>query len=97
MQPVDAVEHFEMFQLPRRERRGLVEHRPVRPREVEREEVHAFTRQIAREVVHRHEFGMDVGPELLLALRELQPAGAIRGRIACGRERDRREGLPRQR
>ena len=50
---------------------------PVRAREVVHQEVHALARQVARELVHRHELGMHVGPELLLALRQLAPAFAV--------------------
>ena len=96
VQPVHAFElGFEVFELPARERRRVVEHRPVRAREVVHEEVHALARQVARELVHRHELGMDVGPELLLALRQLPSALAIDRGIA--RHRQRMERLPRER
>ena len=67
----------------------------MRAGEVVREEVHALARQVARELVHRHELGMHVRPELLLALRQLAPALAVDGGIA--RHRQRMERLPRER
>ena len=74
MQAVHTAEGVEVLELPARETRRVVLHAPVGAREVVHQEVHALTRQVARELVHRHEFGMDVGPELLFAFRQLAPA-----------------------
>ena len=85
MQAVHPVERVEVLQLPAGEARGVVQHAPVRAREVVHQEVHALARQVARELVHRHELRMDVRPELLLALRQLAPAlgVALRARNGC--------------
>lgn len=90
VQPVPAPDRVAVSQLPLHEARRVVLHGPVGGREVVRDQVMALAGQVARELVHGHELGMDVGPELLLALRELAPPfGRHPGQRICSiRRRD---------
>src|SRR5204862_371790 len=86
VQAVNPCEQrLDAFELPAREARSVVEHRPVRAGEVERQEVDALARQVAGQFVHRAELGVNVCPEFLLAFRQTASSLAVDKPVARNR------------
>ena len=73
MASVDTWKEFFLLGSPRIERRRVVLHGPIRPREIERHEMDAFAGKVASEFMDRCEFGLDIHPEFMLGFGEHAP------------------------